>query len=233
MIGLSCDGIEADDLRLASRPTRPDPPSMQRPPTARRRLALLVVAATGFACHATKPADPSPSSRWSYTPDLPPTRAPYREVHANYKERLEQRYVYVDVLGSYVQTGRALAPLAERMRVAGLEPSGPPFGLYFDDPGKVAVAELRSRACFPVDRAPGATSGLDADVLPRAHVVYAVVAGAYPEVPRAYPGLYAYMERMGWVEAGPIREIYLVAPATVASPDELLCEVQIPSATRP
>jgi effector-binding domain-containing protein len=35
---------------------------------------------------------------------------------------------------------------------------------------------------------------------------------------------------MGWKECGPIREIYLVPPGSVASWDELVCEVQVPAA---
>jgi hypothetical protein len=35
---------------------------------------------------------------------------------------------------------------------------------------------------------------------------------------------------MGWVEDGPVREVWLVAPAEVASWDELLTEIQLPVA---
>ena len=66
------------------------------------------------------------------------------------------------------------------------------------------------------------------DVLPSTTVVYAFASGPYPEVPRAYPGLYRFMQTGGWVENGPIRETYLVSPAEVASFDELLTEIQIP-----
>jgi effector-binding domain-containing protein len=194
-----------------------------------RTAALLLLAACRTTAHESASAH---ATGPVYVPDLPVTTAPHEQVHANYKERLEQPYVYVDVRGSYAQTGRALPGLHERMRAAGVVASGPPFGLYFDDPGRVAVGELRSRACFPIDQLPQSSNEFASDVLPRAHVVYAVVGGAYPEVPRAYPGLYAYMQRMGWVENGPIREIYLVAPGSVQSFGELLCEVQIPAAPR-
>lgn len=191
------------------------------------------------ACHAPSRSDVRSSdgknapAHWAYSPDLPVSRAPFSEVHANFKERLEQPYVFVEVRGSYTMTGRQLVTLASSMRAAGVEASGPPFALYFDDPGRVSVDALRSRACIPVERAPEASSKLAYDVLPRDNVVYAVVGGPYPEVPRAYPGLYRYMERMGWVEHGPVREIYLVPPASVKSFDDLLCEVQIPAAPRP
>jgi effector-binding domain-containing protein len=196
------------------------------------RLALLfLIAAT--ACRSAGDSRSAGRARWTYTPDLPISRAPFEVVHANYKERLEQPYAFVELRGSYVETGRALPALHDRIRAAGLEPSGPPFGLYFDDPGRVPVAELRSRACIPLAGVPDAGADVQFDLLPRAHVVYAVVAGPYPEAPRAYPGLYRYLTSMGWVEAGPIREIYLVPPSEVGSFDALLCEIQIPAAPRP
>lgn len=202
--------------------------------------SVLFLSCPFVACRSAGRADvgtsTSPSSelpRWSYAPDLPVSRAPFDEVQANFKERLEQPYVYVEVRGSYTTTGRHIVDLAAELRAAGVEASGPPFALYFDDPGRVPVDALRSRACIPVSRPPSTSEKLAYDVLPRDNVVYAVVGGAYPEVPRAYPGLYRYMARMGWVESGPIREIYLVPPASVRSFDDLLCEVQIPAKPRP
>lgn len=163
------------------------------------------------------------------TLDLPLTRPPYREVHADWKQRLAQRYVYVEHRGSYTETGRLLPEVTRVMAAQGLEPAGPPFALFYDDPGRVPVSQLRSRACVPVagSRAPAAP--LAADVLPSTTVAYAFVAGPYPELPRAYPGLYAFLQRMHWVENGPMREIYLVAPDSVTSFDELVAEVQLPA----
>ncbi|MBI5365202.1 MAG: GyrI-like domain-containing protein [Planctomycetes bacterium] len=200
---------------------------------ARRTHLALLLALLPLGCRSTRDQRADSAAAWSYTPDLPVSHAPFETVHANYKERLEQLYVFVELRGTYTQTGRALPELHERLTAAGLAASGPPFGLFYDDPGKVAVAELRSRACIPVAKPPEPSTGLASDVLPRAHVVYAVVAGPYPEAPRAYPGLYAYMAKMGWVEAGPVRELYLVPPTSVRNFDALLCELQIPAMPRP
>jgi AraC family transcriptional regulator len=160
------------------------------------------------------------------------THAPYAEVHANYKERIDQPYVFVECTGSYAQTGRALPGLHAALVGRGIRASGPPFGLFYDDPKTVSVAELRSRACLPVDAPVAATNDFKFDVLAQGTVAYAVVSGPYPEAPRAYPGLARYMSKMGWVQNGPIREIYLVPPSATKSHDELLCEIQIP-ATNP
>ena len=85
------------------------------------------------------------------------------------------------------------------------------------------------RACFPVARGSSVAPPLMSATLPSTTVVYAFIGGPYPEVPRAYPRLFAFMEELGWVLDGPIREVYLVNPAMVADWDELVAEVQLPA----
>jgi effector-binding domain-containing protein len=164
----------------------------------------------------------------SVQPDLEISRAPFREVHANWKQRLDQPYIYIEYTGSYTETGRLLPMLHQAMADQGLEASGPPFALFYDDPGRVATARLRSRACVPVAQRENPSGELTFDILPSCTVVYAYAAGAYPDVPRILPGLYRYMGSLGWSETGPVREVYLIPPSRVASYDDLHCEVQIP-----
>jgi effector-binding domain-containing protein len=201
-----------------------------------QRSTLLVsgLACLAVACLGTDPAEVRSDAppTWRYVPDLSVTPPPYSKLVANYKERIEQPYVFVELRGNYVATGRALPELHTRLHAAGVEVVGPPFALFYDDPGHVPLGELRSRACFPVEAAPEPETGLDSDVLAATTVVYAVVSGPYPGVPRAYPGLFAFAGTMGWVENGPVREIYLTSPAAVASYDELLCEIQLPVTQR-
>ena len=165
-------------------------------------------------------------------PDLALTTPPYAEVHANWKQRLDQPYVYVDWVGSYTRIGEALAQADKAVREQGLEPSGPPFALYYDDPGTVRAEVLRARACFPMNSVVTPTAGLKYDVLESTTVVYAFVSGPYPEVPRAYAGLFEYMRSLSWSEAGPIRESYLVDPGAVSDWNQLVTEVQIPASMR-
>jgi AraC family transcriptional regulator len=149
-------------------------------------------------------------------------------VHANWKQRIDQPYVFVEFIGSYTETGGLLPLVHQAMRDRGLEPDGPPFALFFDDPGGVPADRLRSRACVPVEREVEPGPALSFDSLPSTTVVYAFASGPYPEVPRAYPALYVYMKASGWVENGPIRETYLVSPTEVRSFEELRTEIQIP-----
>jgi len=165
----------------------------------------------------------------TYVPGLPVSNPPFDTVHASWKQRLDEPYVYLDHVGSYTITGSLIPLLHKELTDQGLKATGPPFALYFDDPGSVATPTLRSRACVPVAGPRSPRAPLMYGVLPSTTVVYAVVSGPYPEVPRAYPGLYAYMKKMNWVEDGPIREIYLISPSAVESWDELMTEVQLPA----
>lgn len=204
-------------------------------------LALLLGSLLASSCMTGRPADPetaqnispvndTPTARFwhSFQPDLPISAPPFKKVEANWKQRIDQPYVFVEFVGSYTETGRLLPMVHRAMQAQGLEPAGPPFALYYDDPGKTPIERLRSRACVPVDSRVDAKGELNFDLLPSTTVVYAFASGAYPEVPRAYPGLYKYMAESGWVENGPIRETYLVAPTDESGFDSLLTEIQIP-----
>jgi effector-binding domain-containing protein len=200
-----------------------------------RTAATLFSGLLALACHASSPAGPhsasgghAPSAA-ALAPDLAVARAPYDSVQVDWKQRLDQPYVYVEARGSYTRVGQALQQAFEALRDQSLEASGPPFALYYDDPGRVSADELRLRACFPVATPLQPRPPLAFDLLPSTTVVYAYVSGPYPDVPRAYPSLYAFLGKLEWLEDGPVREIYLVDPATAASWDELVTEIQIPA----
>jgi effector-binding domain-containing protein len=172
---------------------------------------------------------PAPGSI-DWQPDLPVAQPPFDGLQANWKQRMNQPYVFVELEGSYTRIGTALQEAEKAMRDQGLEASGPPFALYYDDPGLVPAEELIARACFPVRAPVSPASPLRYDLLESTTVVYAFVAGPYPDVPRAYPAMFRYMRTLNWAESGPIREVYLVNPAEVADFSQLVTEVQIPAA---
>jgi len=156
-----------------------------------------------------------------------------QRLEANWKERLAQPYAYVEHVGDYRRLGDSMRALFAAAAELELETSGPPFALFFDDPGQVPIERLRARACLPIaQRGSASAAGLQYDDLPRAMVVYARVGGPYPDVAGSYPVLFAYLRDLGWSPGGPIREIYLVNPKDVSDYRELLTEVQIPWAAR-
>jgi effector-binding domain-containing protein len=201
------------------------------------RLAACSLAVSFLvACQASAPvhsaAKPGIGSEVRARLELPVAEPPFTVVKANWKDRLEQPYAFVELRGTYTHTARRIKDVLDALSAAGIEPAGAPFALFYDDPGTVPLAELRSRACVPVAADTAIPTPYEYDLLPQATVAYAYVGGPYGEVPRAYPGIFAFLSKMNWVESGPIREVYLVPPGAVNSWDELVCEVQIPTEPR-
>jgi effector-binding domain-containing protein len=182
-------------------------------------LALLSVAACGGT-----PAAPEPVT--APIPDVPIARPPYESVPIEWKHRLDQGYVFVEHVGDYREVGDALRTVGLAARDQRIEPTGPAFVLYYDDPGKVAVDSLRSRACVPVSGEVRIRGPLSYDVLAGGPVIYALVAGPYRDVPRSYPAFLAYLAERGWTDSGPWRQIYLNAGE--ADEADLVTEVQVP-----
>lgn len=193
-------------------------------------FSLATVVALVLLASCTLPrAKTQPRRSHEVETELAVARSPFDQVEASWKQRLDQPYVFIELVGSYTRLGKTLEQVDASMRAQGIPAAGPPFALYYDDPARKPAAELRARACFPVTSRIAPDAPLRFDVLPDTTVVYAYVGGAYPEVPRAYPALFAYLARMRWRDAGPIREVYMINPAAVTSFDELICEVQIPA----
>jgi effector-binding domain-containing protein len=159
--------------------------------------------------------------RASFTPDAPEARA----SRASWKERLEQPYLFAEQRGDYRRVSDCFERVFWEAQHLGLRLDGAPFALFFDDPRRVPLDELRARACIPVTGLPERLGTLRYDVLPRAMVVYGRVQGQSASVPLAYPMLFDYLRRLGWQQAGPVREVYLGKALHESEP---VTEIQIP-----
>ncbi len=201
-------------------------------PRTPNALLVAITAAVALSCHATGlgVSARSPNVRTPGTaPDVQLSRPPYDVVHVDWKQRMEQPYVYLELLGDYREAGRWIPMLVEQAAKQGLPIAGPPFALYYDDPARTPAAECRARLALPVAAAQVAVAApLGFDVLPPANVAYARVGGAYPDVAKSHAGVFAYMRERGWALDGPVRESYLVNPAAVRGYEELVTEVQMP-----
>lgn len=195
----------------------------------RRTFFVLLSALSACQSIPSGPSAPATPAQLPWVPDLAVARAPFEQVEVDWKQRIDQAYVFIEARGSYTGIGRLLERVFAEARAQSFEVSGPPFALYFDDPGSVRAEDLRMRACLPVAAVVQPTAPLAFGVLESTTVAYAFVAGPYPEVPRAYPKLFDYMARLNWVENGPIREIYLQDPTGLTDFSRLVTEVQIPA----
>lgn len=197
--------------------------------------ASCIVAADDSRAQINASADatydtqgPYPASYRTFVPSLPVSHPPFTEFHASWMQRLDQPYIYLEHHGSYAETGSILPVVIREMRLQGLEPSGAPFCLYYDDPASTATEKLLSRACVPISGQRSPITPLRYDVLPSRSVTYAYVSGVYPEVPRSYPHMLDYMRTLNFTIDGPIRETYIVPPAAAKRASDFLCEVQVP-----
>ena len=174
---------------------------------------------------------PERHAPWQVVSEESVTTVDGSDVTCNWKERMAQPYVYLTHQGDYRGVHDVIRNILKLG--VGMEISGPPFVLYFDDPARTPADELLARVCLPVQVRPKRLpEQMGYEVLPRSMVVYAEVPGAYDQTGRSYGALFQYMRKLNWEKAGALREIYLVNPAAVSSPDELLAEVQLPVQVR-
>lgn len=198
---------------------------MKHSSKARLGACLIALAA---ACNST-PA-PGPTT-WPAVavalPDVPVSQPPFDVVHVQWKQRLAEPYIYLDHIGDNRQAGKRIAELLTLAAEQGAPITGAPFVLFYDDPGTTALDKLRSRIAIAIDGDFTARAPLYLDTLPSANVIYAAVGGPFPDVRKAYKGMFDYLAGRNWVARTPIREIYLRSPGTTPV-DQLVTEVQIP-----
>jgi len=103
-----------------------------------------------------------------------------------------------------------------------LQPLGPSFGIYHDDPAKVPVEKLRSELCVPV--APGAQGSGEVQVKEIAGFdAAAIVYQGDANITRAYNEVYDWLRAQGYRDAGSPIEMYLSMPG-----EELRAEIFVP-----
>jgi len=192
---------------------------------------LLLVAGCAPSTSASQGVQPSAMGD-AWQPPVQVSHPPFDQgFHANWLETLGIAYAYIEVTGDYRRTGSSIPMLLDEVRRQGLRvsPTSSPFCLFYDDPGKTPIDQLRSRVCVEISRQEAVRAPLGVDNLQGRTAVHACVSGPYSEATRAYPLLFKYMRSMNWERYGPVREIYHVAPDAVDGDyRQLVCEVVIP-----
>ncbi|MHC4378481.1 MAG: GyrI-like domain-containing protein [Planctomycetota bacterium] len=173
-------------------------------------------------------AEDSQAPKFVTAPDVTITAAPFETVHVQWKQALDTPYVYLSLQGDYRDAVRYVGSLMQHLESQGVRPTGPPFALYFDDPLEVPIQDRRFQVAVPVDGMASVTAPLGFSVLPSRNLIYSRVSGSYPDAEQAYPQMFQYLRDRSWVLDGPIRQILLVDPASVATFNELVSEVQMP-----
>jgi AraC family transcriptional regulator len=132
--------------------------------------------------------------------------------------------------GPYTEIGQAFARLGDRVGPSGLWPSVQGmFALYYDDPGSVAPADLRSHAAFALPEDAVRPDGVEELRLPGG--LHAVLRhrGPYSGLAAAWDHLYGtWLPQAGHeIADSPPYEFYLNSPQDTA-PAALLTDICVP-----
>lgn len=134
--------------------------------------------------------------------------------------------------GPYWKLSGPFKRLRARMGDLGLRPTGPAFGIFYDDPDEVAAEETRFSLCYPIpktmegeaqERLARETTALERETddevslrrFPRERTAVLEYRGPAADSPAAYAHLAAWVRQQGLEPAGPPREVYLAEPGTL------------------
>jgi effector-binding domain-containing protein len=121
--------------------------------------------------------------------------------------------------------GEGYGRIIEFLGKAGIEPSGPPFAMYYN----MDMTSLDVEMGFPVaEPLSGSGSGeVIASTLPGGRAAVAIHLGPYETLGETYDKLLAYVEREGLQPESFMYECYLNDPGEVA-PEEIQTEIYMP-----
>jgi effector-binding domain-containing protein len=143
------------------------------------------------------------------------------------KTQPEIMAVSLSSMGPYQQAGSAFETLFTYMGQTGAEVTGPPMGIYYDDPATVPPESLKYEVLAPVGAEIEVDSPYVFKVIPAHQVAYTVYKGSYENLQKTYEALMTYIEEGGYHIVGPASEIYLTEHGK-APEDEQLTEIRFP-----
>ncbi|HEY3293842.1 MAG TPA: GyrI-like domain-containing protein [bacterium] len=111
---------------------------------------------------------------------------------------------------------------------AGGKPTGPSFGIYFEDPTKVAAKDLTCKVGFPTTKDAKVTDAVKLEEFPEMQAAVVQFAGPYEGSMDVYGALMKWIPEHGYQFAGPPMEIYLKSEHDKVKPEEYLTEVRFP-----
>ena len=129
--------------------------------------------------------------------------------------------------GPYNDIGKAIGELMTWVIAKKIMPKGNPFGLFYDEPGKVPAESMRYEVCLPVSKEVVSDKVIKVKELPEMEVVSTIYMGPYDTVGSTYGQLMTWVTEKGYVINGPAREIYMSNPSSTPT-ESLKTEIQFP-----
>ena len=129
--------------------------------------------------------------------------------------------------GSYNEIGKTISELMSWVMANKGNIAGVPFGVYYDDPSKVAAESTRYEICIPVAPETKGDKQIIVKNLPAMEIASTIYIGPYDKVGATYGKLAGWIIEKGYEIAGPPREFYHNNPMQVAA-ESLKTEIQFP-----
>jgi DNA gyrase inhibitor GyrI len=124
---------------------------------------------------------------------------------------------FIERRGAYSGIGETMSRLKEWLDHKGIEQSGYPFCLFYDNPFETPEAELRSEACIPVAKEFVAEGDFRMKTFDQMDVAETRHTGPPEEFGKTYGPFLEGLLKSGYKILGPARE-YFMAVADVKGP---------------
>jgi DNA gyrase inhibitor GyrI len=132
-------------------------------------------------------------------------------------------------MGPYADAGKALTELMDMAQKQKLEPAGPMFGMYYDNPAQVKPESTKYEVCIPVKAGTKVMkvdkkTGFSVKKVAPMQVAVTDYMGPYDQVSPTYAKLYKWVGENNYQPAGPMMEWYLSDPSKV-KPESLQAKI--------
>lgn len=139
-----------------------------------------------------------------------------------------QALVVRDVIADYQHMGMLYAEVMEAVQSHGLTPTGPMFGIYYDDGYKETDVDVEVGIPVSGGSLPAGGRARIRTLDGQAQVASLLRKGPFNDFSPAYQALMTWIKTGGYEITGHAREIFLRGPGEVQDQNECLVEIQYP-----
>ncbi len=152
-----------------------------------------------------------------------------KEIEISVKRVESLTVAYVSHKGPYEALPEVFQKVMGWIQEERLQMAGPPMGVYYNDPGKVAPEELLWEVQWPIVPKEGKEGKGEVKVKTTEpmEVAFTLHRGPYDQVGITYDRLEKWIEENDYQIGGPARSIYFNDPNSVP-PESLKTEIQFP-----
>ena len=196
-------------------------------------MTVVVIVALGATPNKEKvpSKEPKPSKEVKQVEETKPAEEvkvvpTVPEVEVMLKQVAPIKFISIAHQGNYSQIGNVFGKLYTWVGKKGISPVGAPFGIYYDNPQKVAPDSCRYELCVPVEGKIVGDSLVQVKEMGAMEVASIIHKGPYETVGPYWESIYTWIYTNNYEPMGAGMEVYL-NPQT-ESPDSLLTELRIP-----